>query len=149
MLFFYFFGNLATGPMYYKGYYHIFYQYNPGKAVWGNITWGHGVSKDMVQWTFLHPALAPKEWYDIKGTWSGSVTIRPDGLPLIYYTGVCHQTPLLFSENMSTCSNKGLIVERLLMVFTDIQEQEVEFSILWIIVFVIVFLCQFSEIFCG
>jgi beta-fructofuranosidase len=75
------------GPMYYKGYYHIFYQYNPGKAVWGNITWGHGVSKDMVQWTFLHPALAPKEWYDIKGTWSGSVTIRPDGLPLIYYTG--------------------------------------------------------------
>jgi beta-fructofuranosidase len=75
------------GPMYYKGYYHIFYQYNPGKAVWGNITWGHGVSKDMVQWTFLHPALAPKEWYDIKGAWSGSVTIRPDGLPLIYYTG--------------------------------------------------------------
>lgn len=36
-----------------------------------------------------------------------------------------------------------------MMVFTDIQEQEVEFSSLWIVVFVIVFLCQFSEIFCG
>ncbi|KAH9544401.1 hypothetical protein CY35_13G117800 [Sphagnum magellanicum] len=75
------------GPMYYKGYYHIFYQYNPGKAVWGNITWGHGVSKDLVQWTFIHTALQPNQWYDIKGTWSGSVTMRPDGLPLIYYTG--------------------------------------------------------------
>ncbi|CAK9261198.1 unnamed protein product [Sphagnum jensenii] len=78
---------LPAGPMYYKGYYHIFYQYNPGKAVWGNITWGHGVSKDLVQWTFIHTALQPNQWYDIKGTWSGSVTMRPDGLPLIYYTG--------------------------------------------------------------
>ncbi|GMI71070.1 hypothetical protein HRI_000776300 [Hibiscus trionum] len=37
-----------NGPMYYKGFYHLFYQYNPKGSVWGNIIWAHSVSKDLV-----------------------------------------------------------------------------------------------------
>uniref|UniRef100_A0A7I4CHJ8 Beta-fructofuranosidase n=1 Tax=Physcomitrium patens TaxID=3218 RepID=A0A7I4CHJ8_PHYPA len=80
--------NWMNGPMYYEGFYHLFYQYNPGGAVWGNLTWGHAVSTDLIHWRDLEPALKPDEWYDNGGVWSGSVTICPDGSPLILYTGV-------------------------------------------------------------
>lgn len=33
--------NDPNGPIYYMGQYHLFFQYNPYEAVWGNITWGH------------------------------------------------------------------------------------------------------------
>lgn len=73
--------------MYYKGFYHLFYQYNPWGAVWGNLTWGHAVSKDLIHWLDLEPALKSDEWYDVRGVWSGSVTFRLDGTPIILYTG--------------------------------------------------------------
>ncbi len=73
--------------MYYKGFYHLFYQYNPGGAVWGNLTWGHAVSRDLVHWRDLEHALKPDQWYDKGGVWSGSVTMCPDGSPMIFYTG--------------------------------------------------------------
>ncbi|XP_059303688.1 beta-fructofuranosidase, insoluble isoenzyme CWINV3-like isoform X2 [Lycium ferocissimum] len=78
-----------NGPMIYKGIYHLFYQYNPGSAVWGNITWGHATSADLVNW-IIHPiALFPSDpSYDIKGCWSGSATILQDGTPAILYTGI-------------------------------------------------------------
>jgi beta-fructofuranosidase len=74
--------------MYYKGYYHLFYQYNPMAAVWGNIIWGHAVSTDMVHWLYLEDALERDQWYDRVGVWSGSATIGPDGVPFILYTGI-------------------------------------------------------------
>jgi beta-fructofuranosidase len=74
--------------MYYKGYYHLFYQYNPEAPVWGNLTWGHAVSKDLVHWLYLEDAMKPDQWYDVNGVWSGSATIDPDGIPFILYTGL-------------------------------------------------------------
>lgn len=74
------------GPVYYKGYYHIFYQYNRDGAYWGNMSWGHSASKDLMQWVFLGTSLEPSEWYDIKGSWSGSITML-DGVPTVLYTG--------------------------------------------------------------
>ena len=55
------------GPMRYKGLYHMFYQHNPKAAVWSNnsIEWGHSVSKDLVNWFPLQPALTPTEPYMI------------------------------------------------------------------------------------
>jgi len=79
--------NDPNGPLFYKGWYHFFYQYNRNAAVWGNITWGHAVSKDLVHWRFLHTALKGDQWYDIKGVWSGSISFLPSGVPVILYTG--------------------------------------------------------------
>lgn len=74
--------------MYYNGIYHLFYQYNPKGAVWGNIVWAHSVSKDMVNWQALEPAIYPSKPFDIKGCWSGSATILPGNMPVILYTGI-------------------------------------------------------------
>ncbi|CAA0834590.1 Acid beta-fructofuranosidase 4- vacuolar [Striga hermonthica] len=79
--------NWINGPLYHKGWYHLFYQYNPDSAVWGNITWGHAVSIDLVRWLHLPLSLVPDQWYDINGVWSGSATTLPDGRIVMLYTG--------------------------------------------------------------
>lgn len=70
------------------GWYHIFYQYNPDVAVWGwgNLTWGHAVSKDLINWFHLPIALFPDKWYDVGGVWSGSATTLPNGEIVMLYT---------------------------------------------------------------
>ncbi|XVE75947.1 hypothetical protein DITRI_Ditri12bG0133200 [Diplodiscus trichospermus] len=77
-----------NGPMYFKGFYHLFYQHNPKGAVHGNIVWAHSVSKDLVNWEALEFAITPSAPFDIKGCWSGSATILPGNKPIIFYTGV-------------------------------------------------------------
>ncbi|XBI57397.1 hypothetical protein VPH35_038801 [Triticum aestivum] len=79
--------NWMNGPLYYKGWYHLFYQWNPDGAVWGNITWGHAVSRDLVHWLHLPLAMVPDHWYDINGVWTGSATQLPDGRIMMLYTG--------------------------------------------------------------
>ncbi|XP_050227898.1 beta-fructofuranosidase, insoluble isoenzyme 1-like [Mercurialis annua] len=80
--------NDPNGPMYYNGLYHLFYQYNPKGAVWGNIVWAHSVSKDLINWESLEAAIYPSIPTDIKGCWSGSATVLPDKTPVILYTGI-------------------------------------------------------------
>ncbi|KAK2983800.1 hypothetical protein RJ640_008476, partial [Escallonia rubra] len=80
--------NWINGPLIYKGIYHLFYQYNPLGAVWGNIVWAHSTSTDLVNWTPHDPAIYPSQPSDINGTWSGSTTILPNGKPVILYTGI-------------------------------------------------------------
>ncbi|KAH8932991.1 hypothetical protein BDL97_18G008100 [Sphagnum fallax] len=74
------------GPLYFNGMYHIFYQYNRDGAFWGNMSWGHSVSSDLIHWKFLGCNLEPSEWYDIHGAWSGSITMI-NGVPTVLYTG--------------------------------------------------------------
>ncbi|KAG4178694.1 hypothetical protein ERO13_A10G059000v2 [Gossypium hirsutum] len=80
--------NDPNGVMIYKGVYHLFYQYNPKGAVWGNIVWAHSTSNDLVNWTPHEPAIFPSQPSDINGCWSGSATILPGGKPAILYTGI-------------------------------------------------------------
>ncbi|KAK4748551.1 hypothetical protein SAY87_015137 [Trapa incisa] len=95
--------NDPNGPMYYKGFYHFFYQYNPNGAVWGDIVWGHAVSKDFVHWTHLPVALVPDQWYDQNGVWSGSATLLPDGQVIILYTGSSNESAQL--QNLAYPAN--------------------------------------------
>ncbi|KAG2681464.1 hypothetical protein I3760_11G146400 [Carya illinoinensis] len=84
--------NDPNGPMYYKGWYHFFYQYNPNGAVWGDIVWGHAVSKDLIHWLHLPLAMVADEWYDMNGVWTGSATILPDGQVIMLYTGFTNES---------------------------------------------------------
>nr|UXP88657.1 sai protein [Fritillaria thunbergii] len=91
--------NDPDGPLFYKGWYHIFYQYNPDSAVWGNITWGHAVSRDLIHWLHLPLTLVPDHWYDANGVWTGSATFLPDGRIVMVYTG--STTELVQVQNLA------------------------------------------------
>jgi beta-fructofuranosidase len=80
--------NDPNGPVFWKGKYHLFFQYNPNGAYWGDMHWAHAVSTDLVHWKHLPVALAPTPGgYDSEGCFSGS-TVIDHGTPTIIYTGV-------------------------------------------------------------
>lgn len=83
--------NDPNGFSWYKGRYHMFYQYHPYESKWGPMHWGHAVSSDLLHWEYLPAALAPDEVYDMDGCFSGSAVELPDGRQMLMYTGVSRE----------------------------------------------------------
>ncbi len=51
--------NDPNGMVYYKGEYHLFYQYYPDGNTWGPMHWGHAISTDLISWENYPVALYP------------------------------------------------------------------------------------------
>lgn len=84
--------NDPNGFCFYKGNYHLFYQYHPYNAMWGPMHWGHAISKDLLHWDYMPVALAPDEFYDNFGCFSGTAMTADDGRMLLMYTSVITRT---------------------------------------------------------
>ena len=67
--------NDPNGLIYADGVYHMFYQYNPMGADWGNMSWGHATSSDLIKWEEQPVALTRDELGDI---FSGSAVYDKD-----------------------------------------------------------------------
>ena len=98
--------NDPCAPVYFDGRYHMFFQYNPGASVWGDMHWAHAVSPDMVHWTERPIALAPTPGGpDDYGVFTGSMVIDRSGgqpVPKIVYTCVSPSTPELATISDAT-----------------------------------------------
>jgi len=80
--------NDPNGPIFYRGRYHMFFQYNPHGAFWGSMHWAHATSPDMIHWQHEPVALAPTpNGWDRDGVFSGSVVLDGNN-PVAIYTGV-------------------------------------------------------------
>ncbi|MCM0594827.1 glycoside hydrolase family 32 protein [Weissella uvarum] len=78
--------NDPNGLVYFKGKYHVFYQWNPNECDHSQKYWGHFISDDLKHWVRLDAALAPSEMEDAGGVYSGSAFVKDEKLYL-FYTG--------------------------------------------------------------
>ena len=84
--------NDPNGPVFYDGYWHMFFQHNPYIADFGPMSWGHARSADLVHWEHCPIAIMPSPGsYDGAGCWSGSVVVH-DGVPTMMYSAVADMT---------------------------------------------------------
>ena len=80
--------NDPNGLIFYKGWYHLFYQYDPFGDRWGQMHWGHARSRDLVRWEDLPIALWPSVEAGEEHVFSGSVYLGPKGKPVAFYTSI-------------------------------------------------------------
>lgn len=91
--------NDPNGLIFYKGRFHLFFQFNPNGLVWDSMHWGHAVSDDLIHWEQLPIALFPDDFGDI---FSGSCILDSENISGL---GTGENPPLLAfytSHNMAT-----------------------------------------------
>ncbi len=85
--------NDPNGTMFYRGWHHLFYQFNPYGSLWGHMHWGHARSRDLVNWEHLPIALAPSEEKGETAVFSGGAMMTRQGQPRIFYTSIGNRAP--------------------------------------------------------
>lgn len=83
--------NDPNGFVYFKGNYHLFFQWNPFATDHTSKFWGHMTSPNLVEWEWQPIALTPSEWFDKDGCYSGSA-IEHKGRLYLFYTGNVRNT---------------------------------------------------------
>lgn len=108
------FMNDPNGLVFYKGEYHLFYQYNPFGEVWGHMSWGHAVSRDLLHWQHLPVALreedgvmifsgsAAVDWNNTSGLCKGDGDDR--SCLVAIYTGHGHKKQ---TQNLAYSNDRG------------------------------------------
>ncbi|MET7655123.1 GH32 C-terminal domain-containing protein [Streptomyces sp. NPDC005486] len=91
--------NDPNGLVYYQGEYHLFYQYNPNGNSWGDMSWGHAVSADLVHWQQLPLALSQD---DKEMVFSGSAVVDENNTTGFGTTANPPMVAIYTSHNKST-----------------------------------------------
>ncbi len=102
--------NDPNGPIFHKGFYHLFYQLHPFSDASGPKYWGHVRSRDLVKWEKLPIALWPCSASGEAEIWSGCCTINGRGQPMIFYTSIAHgRSAMDHAEQWAATSDDDLI----------------------------------------
>lgn len=80
--------NDPNGIIHHNGWWHLFYQHNPGGDEWADMHWGHARSRDLLYWEHLPIALQPQQIDGELHCYSGCCVLNAAGEPRILYTSV-------------------------------------------------------------
>lgn len=104
--------NDPNGVIYWKGSYHVFFQWQPFQTGHGAKFWGHYTTQDVVNWKREEIALAPSDWFDKNGCYSGSAVTKDDRLYLFYTGNVRDQDGNRETYQCLAVSDDGLSFEK-------------------------------------
>ncbi|NJP38231.1 sucrose-6-phosphate hydrolase [Alkalicoccus luteus] len=109
--------NDPNGWIQWNGTYHLFFQWNPFAPDHTHKFWGHWTSEDLINWNEEPIALAPSEWFEKNGCYSGSAMELDGKLALLYTGNVKDENNqreayqcLALSEDGKTFEKKGPLV---------------------------------------
>lgn len=104
--------NDPNGLVYVDGTYHLFFQYNPEGSDWGNMSWGHAISTDLVTW---HERPVAIRWDETEDVFSGSVVVDRDnasglgvdGAPVLVAVYTSHRRDGIQAQSLASSTDGG------------------------------------------